>query len=211
MATATHNLGATAPVSKVDATDWTRELWLEAFAMARRMIRDGGRYGLGARYVWCLDHLRRRFGASGWKIAQAAARGAFDLRAVSKAATGTREQLAREGMLTRAVRVEPAPRGGWSWAWSFDDFASPNTARSLRRLRAKRLREERRAVLAGLEAEERARALAVGWEMARDRVALDGCTLSGVPTAEGPEAGTFYEVTPAGLEALRAALAGAGR
>ena len=71
----------------------------------------------------------------------AAARVAFDLRAVSKAATGTREELAREGMLTRAVRVEPAPRGGWSWAWTFDELGSPNTARSLRRYRAKRLRE----------------------------------------------------------------------
>ena len=74
MATATLDLGATTPVSKIDATDWTRELWLEAYAMARRMIRDGGRFGLGARYVWCLGHLRRRFGASGWPIAQTAPR-----------------------------------------------------------------------------------------------------------------------------------------
>src|SRR3954447_1690910 len=116
MATATLDLGATAPVSKIDATDWTRELWLAAYRQSRAQIRDGGRYGLGARYVWCLGHLRRRFGASGWKIAQAAARVAFDLRAVSKAATGTVEELAREGMLPRAVRVEPAPRGGWLWA-----------------------------------------------------------------------------------------------
>ena len=78
------------------------------------MIRDGSRFGYGARYVWALDHMRRRFGASGWPVVQAAARVAFDLRAVSKAATGTREELARQGMLTRAVRVEPAPRGGWS-------------------------------------------------------------------------------------------------
>ena len=58
-------------------------------------------------------------------------------------------------MLTRAVRVEPAPRGGWSWAWTFDELGSPNTARSLRRHRAKRLREAR----------------AVAREMARDRLA----------------------------------------
>ena len=45
MATATLDLGATAPVSKIDATDWTRELWLEAYAMARRMIRDGAGHG----------------------------------------------------------------------------------------------------------------------------------------------------------------------
>ncbi len=180
MSTAAFHLGATAPVSKIDATDWTRELWLEAFSMARRMIRDGGRFGLGARYVWCLGHLRRRFGASGWPVAQQAARVAFDLRAVSKAATGSREELAREGMLTRAVRLERPPRGlGWLWAWTFDELASPNTARSLRRLRARRLREERRQIMARLEAEERlyvltdlGRAALVAAGMAQDRVAL---------------------------------------
>jgi len=165
--------------SKVDDRNWTREVWLAAYRQSRAQIRDGGRYGLGARYVWCLGHLRRRFGASGWKIAQAAARVAFDLRAVSKAATGTREELAREGMLTRAVRVEPAPRGGWLWAWTFDELASPNTARSLRRLRARRLREERRQIMARLEAEERlyiltdlGRAALVAAGLAADRVAL---------------------------------------
>src|SRR3954454_23540875 len=114
------NLGAMAPVSKLDRTDWTRETWRAAYRQSRAMIRDGGRYGYGARYVHCLDHMRRRFGASGWPVVQAAARVAFDLRAVSKAATGTREELARQGMLTRAVRVEPAPRGGW--AWTFDEL-----------------------------------------------------------------------------------------
>src|SRR6478609_5349963 len=119
--------------SKLDDRNWTREVWLASYRQARAQIRDGGRYGLGARYVWCLGHLRRRFGASGWKIAQAAARVAFDLRAVSKAATGTREDLARQGMVTRGLRLEPAPRGlGWCWAWTFDDLASAGTNRSLR-------------------------------------------------------------------------------
>src|SRR6478672_7953777 len=144
-----------APAPKLDPSDRTRETFRLAYRQARSMIRDGGRYGYGARYVWALDHLRRRFGASGWPVVQAAARVAFDLRAVSKAATGTREELARQGMLTRAVRVEPAPRGGWSWAWTYDDLGSPNTARSLRRHRAKRRREVARV-------------------MARDRLALDG-------------------------------------
>src|SRR3954447_10845998 len=125
MATATLDLGATAPVSKIDATDWTRELWLAAYRQSRAQGRDGGRFGLGARYVWCLGHLRRRFGASGWPVAQAAARVAFDMRAVSKAATGTAEELARQGMMARAVRLERAPRGlGWLWAFTFDDLGS---------------------------------------------------------------------------------------
>src|SRR5690349_22878090 len=108
------------------------------------MIRDGGHHGLGARYVWCLDHLRRRFGASGWPMAQQAARVAFDRRAVSKAATGTTSELHKQGLVRitrrvcpesrlaavpyRAVRVERAPRGlGWCWAFTFDELGSPNT------------------------------------------------------------------------------------
>src|SRR3954451_1013624 len=165
--------------SKLDDRDWTREVWYAAYRQSRAQIRDGGRYGLGARYVHCLDHLRRRFGPSGWPLAQQAARIAFDLRVVSKAATGTREELARQGMLTRCVRLERPPRGGWLWAWTFDELGSPNTARSLRRLRARKLREERRQVVAQLESEERlyvltdlGRAALVAAGLAADRVAL---------------------------------------
>src|ERR671933_709850 len=58
--------------------------------------------------------------------------------------------------IDRCLRLEPAPRGlGWLWAWTFDDLASAGTNRSLRACRARRLREERRQVLAELEAEER--------------------------------------------------------
>src|SRR3954447_6345207 len=143
-------------VSKLDTTDWSRELWRAAYRQSRAQIRDGGRFGVGARYVHCLDHLRRRFGVGGWPLAQQAARVAFDLRAMSKAATGTREELARQGMATRCVRLEPAPRGlGWCWAWAFDDLASAGTNRSLRAHRARRLREERRQIMARLEAEDR--------------------------------------------------------
>src|SRR3954469_10173437 len=180
--------------SKVDDRNWTREIWLAAYRQSRAQLRDGGRYGLGARYVWCLGHLRRRFSASGWSVAQQAARVAFDLRAMSKAATGTRDQLAREGMLTRCVRLEQAPHGlGWLWAWTFDELASPNTARSLRRLRARRLREERRQIMARLEAEDRlyvltdlGRAALVAAGLAADRVAL---TPRGSRTPPRPGAG----------------------
>jgi hypothetical protein len=141
MSRATPTLKPTLDVTKPDTADWTRATWRAAYRQSRSMIRAGERHGLGARYVWALGHLRRRFGPTGWPVAQAAARVAFDLRAVSKAATGTREQLAREGMLTRCVRLEPAPRGPWFWAWTFDDLGSPNTARSLRRYQAKRRRE----------------------------------------------------------------------
>src|SRR5881227_1299778 len=106
MSKATSYLPAPAHLSKVDATDWTRQLWYAAYRQARAQVRDRRTTTAATAYVWALDHLRRRFGASGWKIAQAAARVAFDLRAVSKAATGTREELARQGMTTRCVRLE---------------------------------------------------------------------------------------------------------
>src|SRR4051812_41724914 len=186
MSKATLNVTPAADLSKLDRTDFTRETWRAAYGMARAMIRDGGRYGYGARYVHCLDHMRRRFGPAGWPVCQQAARVAFDLRAVSKAATGTAEELARQGMLIRAVRVEPAPRGGWSWAWTYDELGSPNTARGLRRLRARRLRGQR--------AEDATRRRLVAAGMAADRLVM----------AVGPVEERFA-LTVTGLLALREA------
>src|SRR3954447_5561986 len=156
MSKPTPNVRPAADLSKLDRTDWTRETFRVAYGMARRMIRDRATHGTGAALTWYLDHGFRRFGFNALPIVRAAGWAAFDAHHVSKAATGTAEELARQGMLTRAVRVEPAPRGGWSWAWTFDELGSPNTARSLRRHRAKRLREAR----------------AVAREMARDRLAM---------------------------------------
>src|SRR3954452_7804178 len=103
-----------------------RQLWRASYSQARRQLRPTRRHGLGSRYGWTLDALRNRFGASAWPITHAALRVAFDAATVAKAATGSTEELAREGMLTRAVRVEAAPRGlGWCWAFTFDDLASP--------------------------------------------------------------------------------------
>src|SRR4051794_12519726 len=125
--------------------------------MARRMIRDRASHGTGAALTWYLDHGSRRFGYAALPIVRAAGWAAFDAHHVVKAATGTAEELAREGMLTGAVRVEPAPRGGWCWAWTFDDLGSPNTARSLRRYQAKRRREVARAMAQDRAAMERSR------------------------------------------------------
>src|SRR4051794_6320349 len=94
-----------------------RQLWRASYSQARRQLRPTRRFGLGSRYGWTLDALRNRFGASAWTVTQAAVRVAFDAATVAKAATGTREELARQGMLTRCVRLEKAPRGlGWLWA-----------------------------------------------------------------------------------------------
>src|SRR3954452_20665140 len=107
MSTATHNLGALAPVSKIDATDWTRELWLEAFSMARSMIRDRVGHGIGAAYVWYLGHARKRFGASGWRIAQAAGHAGLDRRTVAYASSGNVAALERRGLVRRPRRPRP--------------------------------------------------------------------------------------------------------
>src|SRR3954453_21525742 len=132
MSKATHGLSPAVSLSKIDPADWTRAIWCLAYAMARRMIRDRATHGTGAALTWYLDHGFRRFGYGAMPIVRAAGWAVFNQLHVSKAATGTREELARQGMLTRAVRVEPAPRGGWSWAWTFDPLAAVNLNRSHR-------------------------------------------------------------------------------
>src|SRR3954471_23217458 len=107
MSTATPLPGASAPVSKIDDRDWTRELWREAFAMARRMIKDRRDGTAAAAWTWYLGHARRRFGASGWRIAQAAGRAVFDRRTVTFAASGSIEELARQGLVRRTRRPRP--------------------------------------------------------------------------------------------------------
>src|SRR3954465_2092499 len=183
MSKAAFHLGATAPVSKIDATDWTRELWRAAFSMARRMIRDRQRHGIGAAYVWYLGHARKRFGASGWRIAQAAGHAVFDARTLGYAASGSVADLERQGLVRRTRRPRPGNLTatvpyrcasferlrdhGFSLAWSFDPLASGSN-RGLRVHRARKLRAERRAILAEVRAEERGGA----WGMGQGRVAL---------------------------------------
>jgi len=188
MATATHNLGVTAPVSKIDATDWTRELWLEAFSMARRMIRDRRTSTAATSWTWFLQHARRRFTTpTGWRIAQAAGHAVFDRRTVAYAASGSAD-LERQGLVRRTRRARPGNLTatvayrcatferlrdhGFSLAWTHDPLASGSN-RGLRVHRARKLRVERRTVLAEVTAEERA----VAWAMAEDRFAL---TLTGL-------------------------------
>src|SRR3954453_4142780 len=127
-------------LSKIDRTDWARETWRLAYAMARRMIRDHARHGVGAAWTWYLDHARRRFGASGWRIAQAAGRLAFDRRTVGHAASGSVADLERQGLVRRTARPRPGnligvvayrcaafervrPLG-LNMAWAFDPLGS---------------------------------------------------------------------------------------
>jgi hypothetical protein len=51
-------------------------------------------------------------------------------------------------MSTRCVRLERAPRGGWSWAWTHDPLAAVN----LNRGRRVQLARQRRAVAIAMAA-----------------------------------------------------------
>src|SRR4051794_30046744 len=188
MSKAAITLQPTSAVSKLDPRDWSLELWYAAYAMARRMIRDRAGHGIGAAYVWYLGHARKRFGASGWRIAQAAGHAVFDRRTVAYAASGSVADLGRRGLaggprrprpgnLTatvayRCATFERLRDHGFSLAWTHDPLASGSN-RGLRVHRARKLRVERRTVLAEVTAEERA----VAWAMAEDRFAL---TLTGL-------------------------------
>src|SRR5690349_24372747 len=110
-----------------------RATWRAAYGMARRMVRQRPDHSTGEALSWYFDHGFRRFGYAAMPIVRAAGWAVFDQLHVTKAATGTREELARQGMLTRCVRLEPAPRGlGWSWAWTHDPLAAVNLNRSRR-------------------------------------------------------------------------------
>src|SRR4051795_13639112 len=110
--------------------------------MARRMIRDRRTSTAATAWTWYLDHARKRFGASGWRIAQAAGRAVFDRRTVAYAASGSVADLERQGLVRRTRR--PCPGNltatvpyrcaaferlrdcGINMAWSFDPLASGN-------------------------------------------------------------------------------------
>src|SRR4051812_31900862 len=109
MSTATSYLALSFPTSKVDATDWSRELWLAAYSMARRMIRDRRNGTVAAAWTWYLQHARRRFTTpTGWRIAQAAGHAVFDRRTVGYAASGSVADLERQGLVRRPRRPAPA-------------------------------------------------------------------------------------------------------
>ena len=140
------DLSPTRAFSKIDVTNYSRELWRAAYSMARRMVKQRPGHSTGEALTWYFDHGFRRFGFNAMPIVRAAGWAVFDQLHVTKAATGTREELARQGMLTRCVRLEKAPRGGWSWAWTHDPLAAVNLNRSYRVHLARQRREVARAM-----------------------------------------------------------------
>src|SRR3954452_25513657 len=150
MATATLVHPPAAPASKLDPTDWTRATWRAAYAMARRMVRDRRTSTAATAWCWYLDAARKRFGASGWRIAQLAGRVAFDARTVVHARAGSVADLERQGLVRRPRRPRPGNltatvpyrcasferlrEHGLNMAWSFDPLAS-SASRGLRMYR----------------------------------------------------------------------------
>src|SRR3954451_11577284 len=134
-------LKSTASVSKVDATPWSREVWREAFSMARRMIRDRATPGTGAAWDWYLRAARRRFTTpAGWRVAQLAGRVVFDARTPTHGTAGDVDVLLRQGLVRRTRRprrgnllgvvpyrcakVDRVRAVGLTFAWSADSLAS---------------------------------------------------------------------------------------
>ena len=157
MAKAAHGLSPAVSLSKIDPADRTRATWRAAYSMARRMVRQRPGHSTGEALTWYFDHGFRRFGYAALPIVRAAGWAAFNQLHVTKAATGTREELARQGVLTRCVRLEKAPRGGWSWAWTHDPLAAVNLNRSYR----VHLARQRRAVALAMAADRVALATAL--------------------------------------------------
>src|SRR4051794_16784117 len=96
MSKAMHGLSPAVTVSKID----TRA----AYSMARRMVRDRRTTTAATAWGWYLDAARRRFGASGWRITQAAGRVVFDARTVVHARAGSVAALERQGLVRRPRR-----------------------------------------------------------------------------------------------------------
>src|SRR3954449_8065922 len=105
---ATLRLPPPSPTSKIDTADYARVQWRAAYRQSRSMIRDRRTTTAATAYVWALDHLRRRFGASGRRIAQAAASLVFGRRIVSGAAPGSVADWERRALVRRPRR----PRRG---------------------------------------------------------------------------------------------------
>src|SRR3954466_4764782 len=136
-----------------------RATYREAYAMARRMLKDRRTSTVAASWTWFLGHARRRFTTPlGWRIAQLAGRAVFDQRTPTNGTSGDVAALLRQGLVRRTRRprlgnllgvvpyrcatVDRVRALGLTFAWSADVLASSG-ARGLRRCRARQLRQER--------------------------------------------------------------------
>ena len=126
------------------------------YSMARRMVRDRRTTTAATALGWYLDAARKRFGASGWRIAQAAGRVVFDARTVMHARAGSVADLERQGLVRTTRRPRPGNltatvpyrcasferlrEHGFSMAWTHDPLAS-SANKGLRVYRAQQRRK----------------------------------------------------------------------
>src|SRR4051812_10358180 len=156
MSKATHGLSPAVTLSKIDHTNFTRETWRAAHGMARRLARHRRTSPAATAWGWYLDAARKRFGASGWRIAQAAGRIVFDARTVGYARAGSVADLERQGLVRTTRRPRPGNltatvpyrcasferlrEHGFSMAWTHDPLASSGN-QGLRVYRAQQRRK----------------------------------------------------------------------
>src|SRR5689334_11899031 len=85
-----------------------REIWRDAYAMARRMIRARGDHTCTDALVWYQDHAYRRFGTAAYATVIAAGSLVFHERVLATAVIGSSAELERQGL----VRPTRKPRPG---------------------------------------------------------------------------------------------------
>src|SRR4051812_27023517 len=174
-----------------------RATYREAYAMARRMLKDRRTSTVAASWTWFLGHARRRFTTPlGWRIAQLAGRAVSARRPPPTPPPGAAPAPPRRGLARRprrprlgnllgvvpyrCARVDRVRSVGLTFAWSADPLASSGN-RGLRLARAVRLREDR------------ARRAEVARAMAADRYRI--------------ERGPFFTITDLGRAVLADATA----
>jgi hypothetical protein len=134
----------------------SRAIWRLAYSQSRRQLRPSPRFTVGSRFPWLMDAIRARFGASGYAVAQQAARLAFDRCTLGRGTAGTVAHLAREGLVdhagrpTRAATVETFLDG--LIAWSHDCLVDLQGRRADRAYRVR----QRREIALGLAADRAA-------------------------------------------------------
>src|SRR5689334_6693644 len=164
------------------------------------MIRDRRHTTVASAWNWYLGHARMRFGASGWRVAQAAGRVVFDQRTPTHGTAGSVADLERQGLVRRtrrprpgnltatvpyrAVSLERLRDCGLNMAWGHDPLMSSSN-HGMRVYRAQQIRQQR--------AQDAARRREVARGLAADRAAI--------------EAGVFFTLTDAGWRALAEARA----
>src|SRR5690349_16372813 len=90
MSKAPHTLKPARPlVTEIDRRSWPRELWHDAYSMARRMVRARDGSTVTDAVVWFEHHAYRRFGIAAYPVVIAAGSLVFHQRVLAIGVTGS--------------------------------------------------------------------------------------------------------------------------